>query len=359
MSNPRRLHIGHHFFGSGNVGDDLMLAGFLSAAAASAEHVEPVLRAVELTCCSNCDVESQQRRFPQVRWLPYTTVARAAAVQACDAWVGVGDTPFQLSVGPWFLDHLRGEVDLCRAAGKPMYFLGVGVSEVGALEDERGRAVLEYATRIWARDPYSADALALACAPGKVHLGADLAHLAVRALPPPAAPEPGVTGYVLNFEDPHQFRREALCAFVEAQPPERFQRWLVQEVRPLEGSEMEIWANLPGRCRQHLDLRKPDYHMAGTVQALLEPWGAPAQVVSSRYHGALVAAWSGSRVVAIERSGKVKGLATELGLASLPALHDADEVRAALDRVAPVSRTLLNALADRAAAGCGELLSAV
>jgi hypothetical protein len=349
MSTPRRLHIGHHFFGSGNIGDDMMLAGFLHA----------IGQEVELTCCSNCDVDSQRRRFPRVQWLPYTMEARAAAVRACDAWVGVGDTPFQLSVGTWFLDHLSGEADLCRAAGKPMYFVGVGVSEVGALEDERGRAVLDYATRVWARDPYSAEALALACAPGKVHLGADLAHLCLRALPPPAAPEAGVIGYVLNFEDPHQFRREALCAFVEAQPPERFQRWLVQEVRPLEGSEMEIWANLPGRCRQYLDLRKPDYHMAGTVQALLEPWGTPAQVVSSRYHAALVSAWNGSRVVAVERSGKVKGLAAELGLASLHALHDADEVRAALDRAAPVSRALLNSLADRAAAGCAELLAAV
>jgi len=142
-------------------------------------------------------------------------------------------------------------MSLRRAAGKPMYFLGVGVSETDSLRDERGRAVLDYATRVWARDTRSADALAAVCEPGKVRLAADLAHLCLRGLPPPGAPEPDVTGYVLNFEDPHQFRREALCAFIEAMPPERFQRWLVQEVRPLEGSEMEIWANLPGRYRQH------------------------------------------------------------------------------------------------------------
>ena len=29
-----RVHIGHHFYGTGNIGDDLMMAGFLEALAA-------------------------------------------------------------------------------------------------------------------------------------------------------------------------------------------------------------------------------------------------------------------------------------------------------------------------------------
>ena len=348
MSERRRLHIGHHFFGSGNVGDDLMLAGFLQA----------VGDGVELTCCSACDVESQRRRFPSVRWLPYTLEAREQAVRECGAWVGVGDTPFQLSVGPWFLEHLRGELEMCRRLGKPMTFVGVGVGDAEALADDRARAVLDYATAVWARDQWSADAMSKACDARKVRLGGDLAHVWLRAHPPRrSSPEPDVTGYVLNFEDPRQFRREALCALVESLPASQKQRWLVQEVRPLPGSEMELWSGLPGPCIQRLDLRKPDY-AAGSVDDLLAPWGAPARVLSSRYHGALVAAWAGSRVVAIERSVKVSGLVSELELVGLPALHDAQAVRAALDRPAPVSKSALHALAARAAAGCAELLAA-
>jgi len=347
-SRTPRLHIGHHFFGSGNLGDDLMLAGFLQA-------VGP---GVGLTCCSACDVESQRRRFPQVRWLPYSMEAREAAVRECDAWVGVGDTPFQLSVGPWFLEHLRGELDFCRRAGKPMYFVGVGVSETDALRDERGRAVLDYASRVWARDAWSADALSAACDPVKVRLGADLAHAYFHHHPPPRPPEPDVVGYVLNFEDPSQFTREALCAAVAATPPAVRQRWLVQEVRTLSGSEMELWETLPDACRRRLELRKPNYSN-DAMGDLLASWGAPGRVLSSRYHGSLIGAWAGAGVVAIERSGKMKGLVSELDIRSLPALHDAAAVHAALDAAAPVPMTLLHALAARAAAGCAELLGEV
>ena len=132
-------------------------------------------------------------------------------------------------------------------------------------EDPVPLALLDYAARVWARDAWSAEALAGACDPAKVELGADLAHLPLRAARRPGPPEENVTGYVLNFEDPHPFRREALCAFIESQPPDHVQRWLVQEVRTLSGSEMELWSTLPGGCRQLLDLRKPDYATAGSV----------------------------------------------------------------------------------------------
>src|SRR5688572_19983108 len=110
---PQRFHIGHHFFGSGNVGDDLMLAGFLQGVAGAA----PVR-----TSCASPFAAGQRKRFPQVQWADYSPQSRAAAVEACDAWVGVGGTPFQVVVGTWFLDHLAEEVALCRRYGKPMFF---------------------------------------------------------------------------------------------------------------------------------------------------------------------------------------------------------------------------------------------
>ena len=349
MSVPR-LHIGHHFFGSGNVGDDLMLAGFLDAVGPGAE----------LTCCSACDIDSQRRRFPQVRWLPYTMEARAAAVQACHAWVGVGDTPFQLSVGPWFLEHLRGELELCRRHGKRMFFIGVGVGDVEALRDERAAEVLGYASRVWSRDEWSAGAIRAsgACDPQTVAAGADLAHAYLhRHRFGPV--EPDVIGYVLNFEDRRQFDARALCEVVRENRHLR-QRWLAQEVRPLAGSETELFNGLPpgNLCRGLLEWRCPDYPSAASAD-LLASWGVPSRIVSSRYHAALVGAWMRARVVAVERSAKVTGLVSELKILGLPALHDASALRAALAAAVPVPADLLHALADRAVAGCAELLRAV
>jgi polysaccharide pyruvyl transferase WcaK-like protein len=342
-----RLHVGHHFFGSGNIGDDLMLAGFLQAVARSG-------RRVGLTCCCAFDTHSQRRRFPQIDWLPYTATTRDAAIAACDAWVGVGDTPFQLSVGAWFLEHLRGELETCRRHRKPMYFVGVGVGDPQAVADERAAAVLEYASRVWARDEWSAQMLSKACGAARISPGADLAHvyLAGHSF---GEPESAVVGYAMNFEDPSQFSADALCELVRTESAQKQQRWLVQEVRTLPGSEMALWAALPEPCRRRLGLRRPEY-TAGSVADLLRSWGTPSHVLSSRYHAALIAAWMGARVVAVERSGKISGLVSELGITGLPTLRDAVAAGTALHGATPVSIEVLRSLADRAAASCRDLL---
>ena len=342
-----RLHIGHHFFGTGNIGDDFMLAGFLSACADAG--------GAAFTCTTAGDVDSQRRRFPQVRWLPYEMEPRERMVAECDAWVGVGGTPFQLSVGPWFLEHLAGEARMCRDRHKPMFFIGVGVSEPESLQDPRAREVLAQASRVWARDPASADHLAAAGAGAKVVAGADLAHawLAAHPFPPP---EEGVTAYVLNFEDPRQFRPAALDALVRGGPASH--RWLFQEVRRLSGSEAENYDALAPDVRAALDVRRPDYASATTAE-LLSAWGVPRRVLTSRYHGALAAAWMGSSLVVVERSAKLSGAVAELGVVGVKAADDEAILRDALGRAAPVGRGLLQTLASRAAAACAELLAAV
>src|SRR5262245_9671031 len=120
------IHIGHHFFGAGNFGDDLMLQGFLDACAG---------REDTFTCCM--PFGSQHRRFPRVEWRSYEAAAREQSVRDCDVWLGLGGTPFQSDSGPWFLEHLAEELELCRRFRKPMYFLGVGVGNREALADPR------------------------------------------------------------------------------------------------------------------------------------------------------------------------------------------------------------------------------
>ena len=343
-----RLHIGHHFFGTGNIGDDLMLAGFLSACAEAGD--------VEFTCTTAGDTESQRRRFPQVHWLPYDMEPRQRMVAECDAWVGVGGTPFQLSVGPWFLDHLAGEVRMCREHGKPMFFIGVGVSEPESLRDSRAQEVLAQASKVWARDPASAQHLVAAGAGAKVVAGADLAHawLSAQTIPPP---EEGVSAYVLNFEDARQFRPAALEVVIRAEP-KLSHRWLFQEVRRLSGSEAELFDSLAPDVREKLDVRKPDYVNATTGE-LLAALGVPQRVLTSRYHGALTAAWMGSRVVIVERSAKLTGAAAELGVVGIKAIDDAVTLRDALGRASTVSRPLLDTLAARARSSCAQLLGSV
>ena len=51
-----RVHIGHHFYGAGNFGDDIMLAGFLTAL------FDKDVK-IHLTCCTPFDIESQRQSF--------------------------------------------------------------------------------------------------------------------------------------------------------------------------------------------------------------------------------------------------------------------------------------------------------
>src|SRR3954462_1504475 len=122
-----RIHLGHHFYGAGNLGDDFMLAGFLSAMRSLA--VEATF-----TCCVPFALEPLQQRFPAITWLAYDATARSRAIRECDVWLGLGGSPFQHALSRWFVDHLIGEADLCTRERKPMFYLGVGSQGAGELE---------------------------------------------------------------------------------------------------------------------------------------------------------------------------------------------------------------------------------
>ena len=348
-SSSLRLHIGHHFFGAGNLGDDLMLAGFLAAAAGHPQ-------SLRLTCASAFDRSSQARRFPQIEWLAYERPARESAIESCDAWVGVGDTPFQVVVGPWFLEHLEAECELCRRHRKPMYFVGIGVNEPEALQDPRARAVIEFASHIWTRDERSAELLAQSGARGKVTAAADLAHVYLRNRSRPTV-ENQTAGYVLNFEHPRQFDPLALCELLASASQWRH-RWLVQEARALSGSELATLDSLPHECRDRLEVVAPSYSH-DTLDDMLDRWGAPQRLISSRYHAALIGAWVGARVLMVERSEKIRGLVRQCGLASIDAFRDAGAVRTAMQHAHPIDRSRLEGLADSATDACRQLLDCI
>ena len=150
-----RVHIGHHFFGSGNLGDDLMLAGFLEAARPA------FLARATLTCCIPHERACQRRRFPEIEWLPYDEVTRAACIRRADVWLGLGDTPFQAIGGhTWFLDHLCQEAAWCRSTRVPMYYLGVGVNEREVVDFPQMRGLIDQAEHLWMRDDDSVEMLA-------------------------------------------------------------------------------------------------------------------------------------------------------------------------------------------------------
>ena len=175
-----RIHLGHHFYGAGNLGDDFMLAGFLAA-------MRTLAPQATFTCCVPFALDPLRRRFPAITWLPCDEPTRARCIAECAAWLGLGGSPFQSALSRWFVDHLLSEAALCARAHKPMYFLGVGVQTSAELADPDVQRICAQAAAIWTRDAASAERLAALPAPPPIASAADLAHLFFRETPPPAA----------------------------------------------------------------------------------------------------------------------------------------------------------------------------
>jgi polysaccharide pyruvyl transferase WcaK-like protein len=85
----------------------------------------------------------------------------------------------------------------------------------------------------------------------------------------------------------------------------------------------------------------------------------PEAIITSRYHGGVIAAWAGARPVLIERAGKVAALANQLQTARVPDFTDAARIMAALPAAARVPRDRLTALAATARANVADLITRV
>lgn len=330
-----RIHLGHHFYGAGNLGDDLMLAGFLRAL----RELEP---GAEVSGAVPFDRDALARRFPGTRWHGMTLAERRAAIAACDAWLGLGGSPFQHAQSRWFVDHLAEEAALCRELGKPRWFLGIGVQTADELADTTVRAVSAQARGIWTRDAASARRILDVDSLVKVTAAADLAHLHFAATPPPPA-RPGTVAVVANFDYGDWPGRDAALAALEGTRPSR-KIWLAQESRELPGAERALFAALPPERRRDWELVCPD-EPGAPLESALARWPGAEVLLTSRYHAAITGAWAGSRVVVIGINEKLRGAAEELGTPLIPPSAKRDEVERALREAAvhPAPRHLAEA----------------
>ena len=357
----KRVHLGHHFYGAGNLGDDFMLAGFLTAlrpgATAHPGPLSPSLSpSLSLTCCVPQGHERLAQRFPEIRWLPYDEATRRAAIGACDAWLGLGGSPFQCAVSRWFVDHLETERRACAAARKPMFFLGVGGQDPAAYALPEIRAVCAQAEKIWTRDTATADTLARELPAARVAVAADLAHIFFETNPPPAA-APGRLTAVLNFDYAGWPALDAALAALDAVPA-RERVWLAQESRPLPGAEQWLYGQLPAGPQARWRLQIADTGEPA-LPAVLAQWPSGEWLFTSRFHAMLAGAWAGSHLVVIATNEKLRAAARDLGCPSLSPEAKPIAFAAALRDSEPPARRQLVRAAASARQSCHEWAAAV
>ena len=338
------VHIGHHFWGAGNVGDDFMLAGFLVEMRRAAVPVR-------FTCCVPAARERLAKHHPEINWMCYTLSARWSAVEAADCWLGLGGTPFQTDCGDWLEQHLDVEREICECLHKPMYFLGVGVGNAQALQRPKYQRLMQAAVHFWGRDEMSA-ALLAGASQGKVSTAADLANILFAQRTSPLVKQS--IGYLMQFEDRSLFSVEDFLVLLNHHS-DLCRLWLSQESRCLRWSEKALWQELCATVQAGLRVSEPQEDTEDMVE-LLESWSMPEVLVSSRYHGALLAAWSGSRVIIITRNDKLTGLARQLGIPTVRDLSDTALIIEAIRKAKAVAPANLHDLASRASSSVQEWL---
>jgi len=339
------IHIGHHFFGAGNVGDDLMVAGFLQA-------IRDAGVRFRLTCSIPHNLSSQRYRFPEVEWLDYTPANRQRCITECDIWLGLGDSPFQTDIGMWLVGHIVQELYLCRALKKPMYFLGVGANNGDAFTNPHVRTIIDYASHIWTRDDQTAEYISTTSSTASVTGGTDLANIYI-SRHDFSTVESGTVAFLLHFENENLFDVNALIKVIDSTGSYEH-RWLLQEVRPIPGSESKTLDLLPADYRKQMDVRIPNYDN-GSTDELFGCWGAPEILITSRYHGALIGAALGSRVIAIRRNDKIKGLAKQLDLMELESFRDPDAILDAISNSSSLAPNRISSLAKISQSNCASL----
>ncbi len=344
------LRIGFDFFGAGNVGDDLMLAGFLDLVP-----VGVVIRG-DLPADS---IPPMRVRFPRVQWTPLP----AGKPDPGEVWIGAGGTPFQVLSGRGGLTRLQAALQTHGFDSALM--VGVGAEREAQSEKVLGRAIVSRLDYISTRDQMSGDLLVntFDAAPATISVGSDLANVFLQRASESSwknttrAVAVGLNYYAERFD---LRTRAALVRFFRTTSP-RPAVFLANELRPFRHAELALYLghrrlwNFWNRDGV-VPLVAPNY-MAPQVDDLVAHLAQIGTVVAARYHCLLAAAWYGCKVCGIARSSKIEQLCKDLDIPSIRIPASAAALAAGVATARVVDRERLHNLATLARRVHGEVVT--
>lgn len=309
-----KIFLNFDFYGAGNIGDDLMLDGFLNEMkSAEAE--------TDYYCSIPRNYYSQQLRFPGINFIPNEDRSKTATL--CDIWIGVGDTPVQVKSGDWFLEHLLRDSELKKKSRAKYYFIGVGAESEAIAQKDNYKIVLDDIDHLWTRDKATTEILTNISheISGKITTSSDLANISLRNIfgntesKKKTKIDLGMCYYDENAEPDNL---KAIKLFLqELNRKNKKVLMFGNEVRMKGRYEYKLYMNMFTKIERILGGIKyfqPDYYNLNNISELVRHYNECETIMTSRYHSLLTAAWAGCKIVALERSSKVSALAKELGI---------------------------------------------
>lgn len=333
------MFLGFDFYGAGNIGDDLMLQGFLDVFAGVSD--------TSLSCSLPTEwASSQRKRFNRINWLSLSAEERKRVIPDFEQWLGVGGTPFQATHGPWLLNRIT--VDFDAAPRTKKFMIGVGCETEVLRERALAERIVTMTDSIWTRDEASRKVLVedLGANPDKVSLGGDLANIALKKIFPvcEVSKKSQETVGIVYFSTPDETdNRAAIKKFVDNMPSDNKPTFIANDVRK-KGFERSTFKDIFGGWRwfkgSNPGFYSPDYKTE-KVEGLVSHFRNFDVIMACRYHALLTAAWAGCRVVALDRSSKIRFLAAELGIPLVPAPFTEEGLQEGFQRARQVPRQLL------------------
>lgn len=348
-----KIFLSFDFYGAGNVGDDLMLDGFLKEMKSSN---------IEFYCSLPRDPNSQKIRFPEINFVSREDRVKAADI--CNIWIGVGDTPIQIKSGNWFLDHLLKESELKKGKKIKYYFIGVGAESEAVTEKANFKAVLDEIDHIWTRDKATTDTLikGFDLQADRITTSSDLANISLRKIfLTPGRNEKNKYDIGLCYfdENAESVNLDAVKIFLKNAVTKN-KRVLAfgNEVRKEGKYEYMIYMNMFNRFERlfgNIKYYQPDYYNMNNVADLVHHYSKCEVIMSSRFHSLLTAAWAGCKVVALERSSKVSALAEDLGINEVKKPFTPEKLMLSYNESAIVDINILNRFHEQAVSSIESL----
>jgi hypothetical protein len=354
-----KVFLGFDFYGAGNVGDDLMLAGFLDVAS---EYLP-----AQFICIIPYNVISQQLRFPMVQWMSASKAVRNEIISTCDAWVGVGDTPFQLIGGKCYINKFVQEIKLIK--GLKNYLIGVGAEHNFINEREIINIFLNSIRHVWTRDDTTANILIndLEYSQGKVTIGSDLANIILQSIFSEIVNSNINRPYKLGVS----FYVEKLCnndiaqlkKFLVNFSKEGSVLFFANETRKYKYFEHGIYNKMFGGLKSLLkkpfvEYYAPDYNSVN-IKGLVGHFKDIEVVMSSRYHVLLAAAWAGCKITALSRSSKIDTLTRELDISIVHYPFTVDKLMKGYYKAKNIKKSLLERKANIAKSSINDFLTKI
>lgn len=357
----KKIFLGFDFYGAGNVGDDLMLHGFLSA---FKKH-SPMDINFKFGCIIPHNIDSQRKRFPEIDWCFKKNVKRNHILSNYDYWVGVGDTPFQMTSGTWLLNAILKDIEIIKN-DMPMYMFGIGGEKEVLNARDKAERIINNINKIWTRDSFTRDLLItdLNASKEKVSLSSDLANLALEDLFSnnigdrlPTRYDLAIT-YYSERKDKNVYKE--IETFLKQKANNISVVFVGNETRKGRAFEYDIYRTMflglkSLFTKPIVGFYMPDYDNA-SMEGLVNHFRQYKVVMASRYHTLLTAAWAGCRIVALDRSSKIKALADELHIPLVESPLNYRNLNKGFDNAKEVPKERLVVMANRARNSVSELV---